>query len=55
MSSVASSMKFSLLAIFLLAASVMVLAQADDQITTGDLSSAHVKSLAVAPRGHRNG
>ncbi len=55
MNSVTRSLKFPLLALFLLAASAVVFAQASDQLTTGDLSSAHIKSLALAPRGHRNG
>jgi hypothetical protein len=47
--------KLPLIAAIVLAASVMVLAQEDDQITTGNLSTAKVLHQAVAPRGHRNG
>jgi hypothetical protein len=55
MNSVALSLKLSLLAIFLLAASAIVFAQVSDQLTSADLSSAKILHAAVAPRGHRNG
>jgi hypothetical protein len=47
-------LKFSLLTILVTGASVIASAQASDQLT-GNLTSAKIKHLAMAPRGHRNG